>query len=437
MNTQLLNNHLGRGKQWLLKREISYANRLSQLQNKLERSVFDRRVLFGSFLPNINKEAGVEKRILKTEFSKYIRSVFNDPNSFADSLKESEELFTKDVVFNGDNRRLIMATAQVIEKCNFPSTKFEPLSILQASQYLKSDTSSGYPYRQKKGKIVNTIIKDCVKYMENPTNNPLFTFPLLSSFRLQLREKMGKIVCATRTIFPYPASITLFELRFIRPFIEHFTNTDTFYCVGRNGEQIRSRLISLFMHDNVKKIASTDFSAYDKTLCNTVIQMAFYVLRSQMRLTKADSDLFDSLVDYFCCSFVNSSIKKKDQHLFLKTHGIASGSGFTNLIGSICHAILVAYYDPALLDRSLICGDDNIMDISHFNFKNYVSALKREFQMEISLSKCKIHTSYHSIHFLGFVWTDFVRMVSPFLTINQCIYHTDFRVDLDTYQREV
>lgn len=443
MDKQSLNTLYGRGHQWFLKRKISYANRLSQLQNFLEGDPFRKDFLFGSYIPNLSKETGLEKRIRKTKYAKYIRSVYVERQSFADALSASEKLFTERVEFKGNIRRLVMATVRVIESCfpqedmsNSPKTKFEPMSLVDASKFLKSDTSSGYPYRVKKGKIIDRLIDDCNQYLEFGLPDP-FLYPIMSSFRLQLREKGNEISVKTRVIYPYPGSLTLLELRFIRPFIDHFTNNDTFYVIGRNGEKIRDLLISRFKHEDVKLLASTDFSSYDQTLLNEVIWMAFFVLRTQLRLTKSDSDLFDKLIDYFCCSAVNSSLKKKDQHIFLKLHGIPSGSGFTNLIGSICHAILVAYYDPKLLGQSLICGDDNLLNITSINFNDYITTLKRDFHMVISKDKCKIFRSYKTIHFLGFVWKDFVRLVSPLAVINQSIYHTDFRVDLDPYEREV
>lgn len=437
LNSQLQNSRYGHANDWYLKRKTGYANRWSMLQtNMMSQEHNNAPVLFGTYMPNLSKERGLVDRFKRSIFRDYIRDVKHDKTEFRNALSVSEKLFSSNIKFTGDSRRLVMATIAVISRCKFPDKKFVPLTVEQAALTLKTDASSGYPYRVKKGLILHRLMDD-VKLYDKGIGDDLFKYPLLTGFRLQLRETSGKLNVKTRVFTPYPGAITLIEQRFAKPFIDHFVNVDTFYITGRTGSQIRDILVSKFKDPKVKRLCSTDFTAYDQHVCVEVLQMAFYVLRSQLYLTKQESSLFEKVCDYFCCGYVNSSLKKKDQHIFIKSHGIPSGSAFTNLIGSIAHAIMVSYYDPTLMDKSLICGDDNLMDITSVNFQKYVNILETHFSMVVSIEKTKTFKSFNAFHFLGFDWINFEKIGSPILLINQAIYHTDYRTDLDAYDREV
>jgi len=100
-------------------------------------------------------------------------------------------------------------------------------------------------------------------------------------------------------------------------------------------DKIRNRLDLLSYVSKRDWIMQVDFSEYDRTVPRSVIGLAFDLIRSLF----ADA-LTHSILDYIQMHFVHSVIVLESGQVLRKHGGIPSGSGFTSLIGSICHVII-------------------------------------------------------------------------------------------------
>jgi hypothetical protein len=236
-------------------------------------------------------------------------------------------------------------------------------------------------------------------------------------------------------MYPITGVITLMESTFVYPFVRHFSTVDTFYSIGRTGGQIGQILKNNFHYKN--KIISLDVESFDQHMLNEVIICAFYVLRQQLTLNLIQERIFKAVMHYFMQSIVGYKLGKQSPQFYVKHHGIPSGSGFTNLIGTLCHAIIIEYLEPGLLNRNAqICSDDNIFSYSK-NEKDLFEQYKSVFALTISKNKTFITYKSNELSYLGFKWINFERHIDVKLTINQCIWHTEYRSDLDLFDREV
>lgn len=106
-----------------------------------------------------------------------------------------------------------------------------------------------------------------------------------------------------------------------------------------------------------------DWKGFDHSIPATYIKIAFDIVWSTYRFKNSKKKfkykrIFDYIVEYF----INTRIMLGDGTVFLKNHGIPSGSAFTQLIGSIVNilstrTLLRLQQISAMKDRYL--GDDS------------------------------------------------------------------------------
>lgn len=408
------------------------------LSSLLQAGLFDDMIQhagrFAGRRPALHIETGLLNRVLKANLGHFVQQfgLFKS-EQFEEQLDKAEKLMSGDPKFKGDPRKLIEASWRVFQACRFPESKFTPVTIEQAAEeQINKSSSSGFPLFQKKGKILDILIKDCKLLFTHPE---MWFWPITRGFRIQLRDDNGTIVPKIRVMYPFPGNIILLEDTFIMPFVQHFINTDTFYVIGRNGKQVSDLLRTKL--SAASNILSSDVSAFDQNMLNETIIAAFGILRAQLRLTKDQALIFEQMVAYFCTSLAVSKAGKAKAYGFIKTHGVPSGSGFTNMIDTLAHAIVLEYLEPGILERCLICGDDNIVSLKQEDTSKLFNGYEEIFNLPISREKTEIVSSSNKFNFLGFTWNNFVRYVNPRLVINQMLWHTDFIVDLDLYEREL
>lgn len=389
---------------------------------------------FAGRRPSLHIETGLLKRVQIAGLSRHVQQFPNFQSSdFELQLNNAEKLMTTQPVFSGNIRQLNEATLRVLEACKFPETKFVPTSFEYAAEnQINKQSSSGFPRYTRKGHVLNELI-DQAKAL-NPSSEMWF-WPMTRGFRIQLRKDNSIIKPKIRVMYPYPGSIILLEDSFIIPFVSHFINNNSFYVIGKNGMEISNLLKSKLASSN--RILSSDVSSFDQNMLNDVIIMAFGILRTQLILTKEQAELFETMVTYFCSSLMVSKVPGSPSYGFIKDHGIPSGSGFTNMIGTLAHAIVLEYLQPGIIHECLICGDDNIVNAVSVDTKHLFENYKIIFNLPISIEKTDIYTSPLRIKFLGFNWINYVRHVDNKLVINQLLWHTDFLTTLDRYEREL
>jgi hypothetical protein len=385
-----------------------------------------RSVSYG-FKPKLSKESILEDRVNSTYLKRYLNPDLNVTNKdLEDSLNLSRLKMEQEVNVQYDLKKLSQAAERVSIASNFPNEKFKPIGIKETVyDHLNRGSGTGYGYIGKKGENLPKIVSDAYKAHRDPTST-MWYWPTLVAYRIQLRAKDHLITPKARIIYPVPGYVTALELSFATPFINHYLNNDTFYAIGDNGGEMSSKLSDRFSDSS--KICSLDAKAWDQSILNHLSVSAFSILRQQMKLTVSESKTFENLVGYFCTSYVATKTKKDGAKLYLKKQGIPSGSGFTNLIGTLCHAIIMEYFNPGILskNKTLICSDDNIFDAENINIDELRSQYKEVFNITVEEQSTEVYDSPDELYFLGFKWINFIRVVNPYLAINQLVYHTDW-----------
>lgn len=376
--------------------------------------------------------------VIQAGFSQYVEHFKQlQTSEFEASLEKSERLMKEEKYFNGDKRSLVGAALRVAKACKFPQTKFTPSDLeTAANEQLNHRSSSGYPLFVRKGKVLEELISQARDMISNPTSESWF-WPCYRGFRIQIREEFSKLYRKVRIMYPYPGAIVLIEDTFVMPFVQHFINTDTFYIIGRSGLEIGKLIKSNF--ENSKRISVFDVSAFDQNMLRDPIILAFGILRQQLRLSYEESVAFDNMVEYFCVNIFVSKDMDLNPYSFVRQHGIPSGSGFTNMIGTIAHAIILEYLEPGILEtrKALICGDDNLFDSHALNLKALAKNYELHFNLPIALNKCGNFTSSRRLSFLGFEFINYERHISYKLALNQFLWHTDWLTDLSPFERIV
>lgn len=382
-----------------------------------------------------NLEKGILQRIVNAGYGSLVQSFKPlESSDFISVLEKGESLMKEKPTFKGNSRRLHRATLRVQNLCLFKDAKFNPLSPEEAWARQNPSSSSGFNLFARKGTVKEQTLHQLSSLFSGISQ--FWEFPMTRGFRLQLRESKGNLDRKIRLIYPYPGVITLLEAMFAGPFIDHFCSVETFYATGRTGAGISTMLKNKFSAAK-NGLCSSDVSSFDQNMLNEVIISSFWILRTQLKLNKGESQLFDNTVSYFCTSLMVSKSKGNSAYGFIKNHGIPSGSGFTNLIGTLAHAIVLEYLEEGIVSRSLICGDDNIFSIEDTNTRKLFLGYEKVFNLPISREKTDFFKNSEEFYFLGFTWKNFVRYISPHLAINQCIWHSDFLTDLAPFEREV
>jgi hypothetical protein len=394
---------------------------------------------FAGRRPSLHCETGLIDRTIKAGYGKKIIQ-FSSPDTadFDQSLQKSEDLMKRDLPFNGDKRRLIAAAHRVYDACRFPNRKFRPVSVKYAAEnQINISSSSGFPDFKRKGHVIEKLIYQAVNCLKYKWLDP-FNWPITRGFRIQIRKALDGLNLKVRVMYPYPGVLILLEDTYIMPFVSHFIDTDSFYVIGRSGSDI-SKLLKQKLKNVKGRITTTDISAFDQNVLNDFSILAFGILRNQLQLTANENKIFMEIVKYFCVSYAVSKLPKQPAYCFIKKTGVPSGSGFTNMVDTLVHAIALEYCEPGILSqgRTLICGDDVIFDSTHTNLDVFSNMMETHCNLPIQWEKSKHFPNWKKISFLGFDWINGVRIQDEQLLINQLIWHPDFRTDLSKVDREL
>lgn len=216
-----------------------------------------------------------------------------------------------------------------------------------------------------------------------------------------------------RAVWGYPATITFAEAQFAIPLIQAYSARPGPFAYGYEaGAGGFSKLIDRFLLPD-KIYYGLDFKKFDKTVPYWLIRDAFRILKLQIDFTKYRERgtphvkgliyLFQQLEEYF----INTRIRAANGSVFEKFSGIASGSYFTQLIGSIVNAIVMNYILLASSGSSMydgvFQGDDSLfsadvdVDLDKLNH-----VLQSVFGMELNMKKSHKADNLNDIHFLGY-----------------------------------
>lgn len=222
-------------------------------------------------------------------------------------------------------------------------SSLRPISLEQAIGYLKNTTNSGLPYVVKKGRAKEFYLlnSEFVKLLMRRDPCILFT-------RTQEMKK-------TRTVWGYPMADTLNEMRFYRPLLGYQRKL-TWRAALNEPEDVdegMTKLISKAVSERLK-IVSIDFKSYDTTVKSGLQTAAFNYIKSLFQTS------FWKEIDYISERFRTIGLVTPDG-ILSGSHGVPSGSTFTNEVDSIVQYLVAASCEVVkFLSLSQIQGDDGV-----------------------------------------------------------------------------
>jgi len=213
-----------------------------------------------------------------------------------------------------------------------------------------------------------------------------------------------------RAVWGYPATLTFGEAVFAKPLIEAYMQLRTSpiaygYETAKRGTAKLFREISSY-----SSFAAIDFKKFDKTVPAWLINIAFDILARNIDFVYyRDRGIarFDDMIRmyrYIQRYFIYTPIRLCNGERYRKFCGIASGSFFTQLIGSIVNFIVITWcckkYNISTFIRVL--GDDSILaancDLSVVDFNKWIEMLG----MRVNKEKTVITSDINDLTFLGY-----------------------------------
>jgi len=224
------------------------------------------------------------------------------------------------------------------------SGRLRPLSIQNASEYIKRTTNSGLPYLAKKGTVLKEAITNFDELLSRQDPCVLFT----------RTQESGK----TRPVWGYPIADTINEMMFYRPLLE-YQRKSGYRSAVIGPEAVNTSVSNLMKFADSKglKLLSIDFTAYDASISPQLSRTSFDFIGSQFQ------PQYRAHLEYLAQRFVEIGLVTPSG-IYTGEHGVPSGSTFTNELDSIVQYLIAVNYPHEKLEMFQIQGDDGLYAVS-------------------------------------------------------------------------
>nr|APG78271.1 RdRp [Shahe picobirna-like virus 1] len=226
--------------------------------------------------------------------------------------------------------------------------KLRPVSYNEAVRLLKNSTSSSLPFYTRKGDLKEAYIvhKSDLKYQ--------VLFPCILFTRTQ---EGGK----TRDVWGYCMSATIKEMMFYRPLLEYQRKLS--WRSALVGPVDVDRRVTELVNSCILRDAallSIDFSQYDATVKKKLQFEAFDYIKKLFQVK------YHSEIDVIRDFFNNCGIITPDG-VMTGSHGVPSGSTFTNEVDSIVQFLISTNTKHIFKENMQIQGDDGVYGLNKDN----------------------------------------------------------------------
>jgi len=229
--------------------------------------------------------------------------------------------------------------------------------------------------------------------IEDSTPDVAFTRTQLS--QLKVKSKI-------RNVWGEAFHYVLLEGLFADPLIEAFIKMDTFYFIGKNPllsvPKVINELFSAYDY-----IYMFDWSGFDSSVQEWELRFAFLCLEQMLTFpSNVEAQIWRFLIELF----IYRKIASPEGVLYVKTHGIPSGSCFTNIIGSIVNYIRIQYMFKRLTNRFAEVrthGDDSLAAVNTDQFVplDKFALICEPLGWKININKSRMSNTHEETSFLS------------------------------------
>lgn len=270
-----------------------------------------------------------------------------------------------------------------------------------AVRRMVTNSNSGYPRFTRRSKVIPAELSYA-------TTGKWKSFPAILGWRGQSRG--FDLNPKQRVVWMFPMSTNILEMSIFGP-VQTWLAQMSFLSAWR-GPYFVDRSVDRLLRSGMT-IYSTDFSGFDQSVGPRISELAFNLLREIF------SDSSRDLINELEWNFWNIGLICTKSVYLRGSHGVPSGSVFTNLIDSLVHRIAQMYcarkMGPSLLPDCQVQGDDGLIGFNRgaMNLDSILDCYK-EFGFESNIDKqfigvrdCLYLQRYHHLAYNGGVYPTF------------------------------
>lgn len=250
----------------------------------------------------------------------------------------------------------------------------------------------------------------------------------------------------TRLVWGFPFHQTLIEGMYAEPLIAAYNKlTNGVMTIGKGSLTIAARMNTCLLSGSVNCV---DFSQFDSSISETLIRDAFDILFSQFEdVGRTHRRLIEEY-------FINTPIATPNGEIYRKSHGVPSGSYFTQLVDSVVNCIAVHYIchrQDEYPQELQVLGDDSIFSTNKKLDPSWSVKIAAELGLIVNAEKSDFDTRmprylghYYSKGRLArpkeetiarLLFLEVPRQSTPLESINRCLGHyVDSGGDVNTLQ---
>ncbi|QFP40245.1 RNA-dependent RNA polymerase [Beauveria bassiana partitivirus 3] len=313
-----------------------------------------------------------------------------------------------------------------------PAERIVPLTLGAAAKHpdFPRTTSPGFPWVTQGYATKGDVLADkvasgrCHRAWDTIGRGANWSLPDSMAFHRVVASEREKV--KVRPVWGYPTEVVLEEARYFLPLIAHLKShsdsTDGFYGLGMETAKSGHRhLARNFEIEGVQYSMSGDFSNFDARVPSWLIRDIFSYISDWFDFSKVrDSDgkywnvnvsqtcrRWKAMVSYF----VSTKVRTPSGLRVQKSHGVPSGSMWTNVIDTIAGAVQMrtALYRTQgyLPHKDYYYGDDSQVFLDECpDLEALASVLDDVFGAILSPTKTILTTNPDNIHWLGYYHRD-------------------------------
>jgi len=266
-----------------------------------------------------------------------------------------------------------------------------PVSVLDAYVNMPKGTNQGAPFFSANEKYREGSLRLAQEVVSNGYSSYRKDDPCLLYWRGQPRG-IGESP-KQRTVWGYPHWITILELTIQMALLKELKVLPEF-SAWVSGDRVADTVTSMFGRAKGIALLSVDFSGFDASVPQRVVEVAFDVLRYSFHPSA------HKLIDLIEERFLNIGLWTPEGILLDRKGAVPSGSGETNLIDSICHMLIAEYVGYFLRNEVsyTVQGDDGVWQFRRPWQLDEVSSIVGDFGMVISSDKGGVNAD--AVYFL-------------------------------------
>ena len=338
-------------------------------------------------------------------------------------------------LWNRSLRKAVETVTAECRKANLTSLKYKSTADIKDA-IPRKDTHAGWSYivtgKRHKGEYIEDLLESTQFEIAQAKKVGSFNKPILIGTRNQAGGAFDENGDRTGTWKMKPRLVSMIDIHqimaetmFATPFT-HWLSQQEWYAGGKDDTAINAivqkyRAIGYHM-------LTVDYSKYDQSITSWMIHVAFDIIRESFH---SDPNFDEELFHIIRMDFIHKVFIDGTGQLRYASHGVPSGSMFTQIVDSIVNRVMILTYANAKKVRihaMIIMGDDNlIFSVEQIDTKDLAGYLKRMFNAVVNDDKCSYTKPHGYPEFLSREWRPQGVYRKPEVLIMKAIYPENFR----------